>query len=205
MNANVSAFLRQENARLQEENQDLKAEVQSLREFVNSVDSLFKATDRFEDDSALLPFLTEALRHAMSLLDARDGSLLLHDDETNELEFVIALGEVGDKLIGVRIPADAGIAGWVFKNVKPTLVRDVQLDPRFYGNIDRDFMFRTLSMAAVPLVGKRKVYGIIEVLNSRADEPFAEKDVALLTLLCRAAGEALATIESLPASAVQAR
>jgi GAF domain-containing protein len=83
----------------------------------------------------------------------------------------------------------------VVKHAKPALVRDARTDVRFSHLVDETFKFTTQSIAAAPLIGNRKVYGLIEVLNQSGDNPFSESDLALLSLMCRAAGQALAEIE----------
>lgn len=195
---NPSAFLQRENQRLMDENRALNEEVQNLRNFVAALTHLYDAADKFHNDSELFPTLRTILLRAMHILNAPDGSLLLLDDETNELVFVIVEGSLSTKLTNHRIPADEGVAGWVVKHSQPTLVRNTQLDPRFSSKIDTSFTFKTQSIAAAPLIGDRKVYGVIEVLNQPGTEPFSDSDLALLQLLCRAAGEALALIDRLP-------
>jgi GAF domain-containing protein len=195
MVTNPMAVMRRENARLQEENERLQLELRNLREFVQILNDLTLKTRSLGSDQELLPLLETIFQKAMSLVNAPDGSLMLLDDETNELAFVVVKGSLAANLIGYRIPADEGIAGWVVKNAEPTLVRDVRRDARFSHNIDDQFTFRTQSIAAAPLIGDRKVYGVIETLNQPGDEPFSENDLALLGLLCRFAGEALADIE----------
>src|SRR5690606_15357430 len=101
----------------------------------------------------------------MKLLNAPDGTLALVDDETDELDFVIVNGALSEELTDHRIPKTEGIAGWVVRNAKPTLVRDVRLDQRFYTGVDDRFSFKTQSIAAAPLIGDGKVYGLVEVLN----------------------------------------
>jgi GAF domain-containing protein len=120
---------------------------------------------------------------------------MLLDDETNELAFMLVKGSLAADLKGYRIPANEGIAGWVIQQAEPTLVRDVRRDQRFSNTVDEAFKFRTQSIAAAPLIGDGKVYGLIEALNQPGDEPFSDSDLALLGLLCRFAGEALADIE----------
>ncbi|RMG86452.1 MAG: GAF domain-containing protein [Chloroflexi bacterium] len=186
--------VQRENARLHIENRQLKEEVRNLRAFVNMLNDLHHAGERVTDDTQLLPLLRRILRQAMKLLDAPDGSLLLLDEETNELVFVVVYGIMEDQLINYRIPADEGIAGWVIRNRRSTLVPNVRVDMRFYHQIDEEFKFNTQSIAAAPLIGDRHVYGVIEALNRPGDKPFTEEDVALLELLCRAAGELLADI-----------
>ena len=188
-----SDYIQRESARLRDENQELKEEVRSLREFVRILNSLY--SHKFEGNDELIPFLNDIVLKVMKLLQAPDGSLALLDEESNELVFVIVHGKLSAELTGYRFPANEGIAGWVMQNRKPTLVRNVQTDPHFSNSVDTDFTFHTQSIAAAPLIGDLKVYGLIEVLNQKSDVPFSEEDLALLNLLCRAAGEALADLE----------
>ncbi len=195
MVTNPMAVMRRENARLLEENEHLQVELRNLREFVKSLNDLTLSAKNVTSDDELLRLMETIFYKALSLVNAPDGSLMLLDDETNELAFVLVKGSLESNLIGYRIPADEGIAGWVVQNAEPTLVRDVRRDPRFSNTIDDQFTFRTQSIAAAPLIGDRKVYGLIETLNQPGDQPFSESDLALLGLLCRFAGEALADVE----------
>jgi GAF domain-containing protein len=190
-----TSFIQQENARLKVDNETLQAELRALREFVRILNDLAESSSKFQSDSELLPLLNDILKKALNLLNAPDGSLLLLDEEQNELVFVIVHGAIAADLSGFRIPANQGIAGWVVQNGSSCLVRDVKRDARFSHMVDEEFKFRTQSITAAPIIGDGKVYGLIEALNQPGDEPFSENDLALLRLLCRAAGEALADIE----------
>lgn len=196
MSINATAFIQQENARLKTENQELTEEIHALREFVKILAELREVSETIKTDSELAPFLRTVLTNAMKLVDAPDGSLILFDDEKNELEFLLVHGSVANDLVGHRIPADEGIAGWVITKRMPTLVRDVKRDPRFSHLVDDAFKFTTRSIAAAPIIGDQKLYGLIEALNQPGDEPFSEKDLSLLELVCWIAGEALANIET---------
>lgn len=195
MNTNPSAFLRSENTRLQDENKVLKKEVRSLRDFVQVLDELYGKGAEIKGDEELLPLLNHILKQSLAILDAPDGSLMLLDTEKNELAFVLVNGEIADDLVGYRIPADHGIAGWVVQNGKSALVPDVRRDNRFSHLIDETFKFRTQSILATPLIGRGRILGVIEVLNQPGDDPFSEHDLALISLLCRVVGERLADIE----------
>jgi GAF domain-containing protein len=195
MVTNPVAVMRRENARLQTENEKLQDELRNLREFVQILNDLTTSTKAVTSDEQLLPMLEKIFIKALKMLNAPDGSMLILDDETNELAFVLVKGSLAANLMGYRIPANSGIAGWVIGHAEPTLVRDVRRDPRFSNMVDDQFTFRTQSIAAAPLVGDRKVYGVMEALNQPGDEPFSESDLALLGLLCRFVGEALADIE----------
>ena len=195
MSSDPTAFLRKENTRLKDENEALRKEVSALREFVQLLDKLGVVAKTFQNNDELLPLLREILEKSLRLLNAPDGSLALLDDASDELVFVLVHGTLGADLQGFRLPADEGIAGWVIKNREPVLVRDVRHDSRFSQSIDDQFKFKTLSIAAAPLISGEKVLGVIEVLNQPGDNPFSEFDLALLDLVCRAAGNALAHIE----------
>ncbi|MEM9955577.1 MAG: GAF domain-containing protein [Chloroflexota bacterium] len=194
---NPNNFRTQEIKRIKGENDSLKQELHSLRTFVQALDRLYDSADAFKDDSELMNFLAETLSSAMQILNAPDGTLALVDEDEDQIEFVIVQGELSDELTGHRIPRTEGIAGWVIRNAKATMVRDVRRDQRFYTEVDNRFSFKTQSIAAAPLIGDGKIYGLVEVLNQPGDEPFSEGDMGILKLFCRAAGDALAKIDKM--------
>ena len=165
MVTNTVAVMQRENARLQADNQSLQVELTQHRNFVEILKVLTDASGQVMGDEALLPLLRRAFQMSMDLLNAPEGSLLLLDEETNELQFVLVRGALAENLLHYRISAEEGIAGWVIQNARPALVRDVRHDPRFSQTIDEEFKFRTQSIAAVPLIGDGKVFGVMEALN----------------------------------------
>jgi|SRR5690606_37477968 len=196
MVTNTTAVLQRENARLQSETQALQKELTELRNFVEILNGLASASANMTGDDALFPLLHRAFQSAMDLLNAPEGSLLLLDEETNELKFVLVKGALAEHLLNYRIPADEGIAGWVIQHRSPALVRDVRHDSRFSHTIDDEFKFRTQSIAAVPVIGAGRILGVMEALNQPVDEPFSELDLTLLNLICRFMGELLVDIDS---------
>ncbi len=191
----VSTLLQRETMRLQDENRALQTEVVSLRDFVRAISELYEAADHFEDDSQLYPLLNRILKQALLLCNAPDGSLALLDDDTNELVFIMVQGKLSEQMLNYRMPSTEGIVGWVMQHHEPALVRNVKTDLRFSNRIDQSFTFNTQSILAVPLIGDGKVFGVVEVLNQPGDQPFSDSDVALMNLLCRAAGQVLAYVD----------
>ena len=79
-----------------------------------------------ESFRALLSAIVEVAR---SIFGATASSILLLDEETEELVFEAVVGEGEDTLLGTRFPAGTGIAGWVLATRTPLVIEDVQQRP----------------------------------------------------------------------------
>ena len=118
-------------------------------------------------------------------------SLLLFDENTNDLYFEIVVGEVSNKIKDIRIKLGEGIAGWVALHGQPLLVPDVNQDPRFLQKIDKISHFSTESIVAVPMKSKDKVLGVIELINNNELNPLGKRDLEILTTVADYAAIAL--------------
>jgi GAF domain-containing protein len=184
--------LRREVTRLKEENQNLREEIVSLREYLHALTSLLDAIDELDPHAEVMSLLERILSKGMAVTAAKDGSLLVLDEESKELVFVLARGEVSPlRLIGHRIPPGKGIAGWVAEKGQPAIVNNARRDNRFYAGVDDAFKFQTNSVLAVPIIGEGRVLGVVEVLNKSNGKAFEAADQNLLVLLCRFAGDVL--------------
>jgi two-component system, NtrC family, sensor kinase len=138
-----------------------------IRELANE---FTKRTDLDE----LIPFVVEQLREK---LPANGVSLLLLDEARNELEFAYnsqGNAKTGQRLPGVRMPADRGVAGAVLRQRTPELIAN---------EIDRKTGMSTGSLLAVPLlVGERRL-GVIEAVRLSGEYGFTEADMAMLEQL----------------------
>src|SRR5208283_944090 len=72
-------------------------------------------------------------------------SLLMVDEELNELYFAIAVGNASESLKNVRLKVGEGIAGWVAKHGEKLISNDVDHDPRFAKRIDEATKWETRS------------------------------------------------------------
>lgn len=188
-------YLKHEVTRLTEENRTLKEEVVSLRQYLDALNSLARAVEEMNPSQEVMALLDRLLYNAVGVINAEAGSLLVVDDETQDLVFVISHGSVPhEKLAGIRIPAGKGIAGWVAAHNKPTIVNNTAGDARFFSGVDTRVSYTTNSVLAVPIAGRSGVLGVVEVLNKRSSLPFTQTDQTLLSLLCKFAGEVLSEI-----------
>ena len=125
--------------------------------------------------------LTTIVSKAMELLNAEAGSLLLVDEQHNELVFEVTLGPAAPDLRGTRLPFGAGIVGVVAQTRLPQIVNEAQHDSRWLRDVDKSTTFVTQALLAVPMVVKDKVTGVLELLNKRGTDNFTEDDQNLLT------------------------
>lgn len=184
-------LLRRECACLKDDNRLLSEEVRALRRYISALQRLQETVQRFAPEQDILILLDETLDCALELMDAADGSLLLLDEESDELVFVLTRGRASEELPGYRFDRDLGIAGWVVENAEPAIVHNVRADPRFMPEVDEYLGYRTRNLIAVPLVTRGRVLGVIEVLNKRGREDFSEDDASLLSILATLAASAL--------------
>ncbi len=113
-----------------------------------------------------------------AVMGTERGTVFLFDENTNTLWSLVASG-MGKDLI--RIPADKGVAGWVFQQGQAALINDAYVDPRFYPDVDRETGFRTRNILCVPLINRsHRRIGALQALNKNGGE-FTGADVELLT------------------------
>jgi GAF domain-containing protein len=194
--AQLVRFLQQENARLQEENRILQEQNRALHRYMDALQDLYLATQRITSEKNLLDLLDEILYDAMVVLRAEDGSLLLVDEETDELVFAVVHGDIRGELRGYRIGGDIGIAGWVATEGEPAIVDHPSQDWRFSPQIDEAFGFVTRSILCVPMLTRGKLVGVIELLNKYNGNKFIETDATLLSILAHVAATALDDMRS---------
>lgn len=188
-------FLQQENTRLQEENKVLREDSLAFRHYMEALNDLYWAAQRITSEENLFNLLDQILHNAMGVLRAEGGSLLLLDEETDELMFVLVHGDIRNQLRGYRIKSDTGIAGWVATQREPLIVNNPRQDSRFSLDIDEEFSFVTRSILCVPMIARGKLIGVIELLNKRDDE-FSEADATLLLILGQVAAIALEEMQT---------
>jgi Nif-specific regulatory protein len=127
------------------------------------------------------------------LMDSEYVSIILHDPRTDELyfrSFDDLSEENSERLHEIRLPADAGIAGSVFKSGNPELVLDACSEPRHYKGVDDSTGYRTQSLIATPLLTNGKIIGVVEACN-KIEGSFDQRDLDFLTMISNTVAMAL--------------
>ncbi len=124
--------------------------------------------------------LDNLMQMVARLLGPENWSLMLLDDDKQELYFEIVVGEAAAAIRHMRLPVGEGIAGWVAAERRPLVVPRVADDERFCDRMDRASEFKTESILAVPLEYAGKVLGVIEMVSSAQERRFTAADLTLL-------------------------
>jgi diguanylate cyclase (GGDEF)-like protein len=122
-------------------------------------------------------------------------SLLMVDEEKEELYFAIAIGNAAETLKNVRLKVGEGIAGWVARHGERLVVPDVMSDPRFARRIDEMTEWQTRSIICIPLRSKHRVLGVIQLVNVDMNG-FGEAELFFLQSLCDYAAIAIENARS---------
>ncbi len=140
-----------------------------LKKKVEALKVLTETSPVISSTLDLQELMTIVMEKAKGVMNAEACSILLYNKETKKLEFEVALGgeDSTSALLKKKIILDMGqgIAGWVAKNKKLLVIKDVKNDKRFFQDADKMTGFITKSIIAVPLIGRRGLIGVAEIIN----------------------------------------
>jgi GAF domain-containing protein len=141
-----------------------------------------------ESFQALLGAIVEVAR---AIFGAKASSILLLDEDSEELVFEAVVGEGEESLLGMRFPADHGIAGWVLATRTPLVIEDVRQDPRFASDVAEGTGYVPSGLMAAPLLHEDAVVGVLEVLDRPEQSHFSLQEMDLLGLFANQAAIAV--------------
>ncbi|MEI2689121.1 MAG: GAF domain-containing protein [Anaerolineae bacterium] len=138
----------------------------------------------------VLKFTTKVAANA---LGAEGSALLLVDQKTNEVAFVIVHGEIAFPWRGQRAPLGSGVIGLVVRTGQPQIVNQISTETIFASPREDDSGAKPHTMLCAPLQVKEETLGVLLVLNREGGQGFNAEDLDWLTAL---AGQASVAIEN---------
>ena len=136
-------------------------------------------------------FLQSIINEATELTNSELASILEYDETAEELRFLAVHWFQQDVLRPLGVPLEDSAAGWVYRKGQPLIIQDVKVDKRHFKVIDRVTKHVTHSLAAVPLVVRGEVVGVLEALNKKDEAHYTEEDLTILATLAALAAQAM--------------
>jgi GAF domain-containing protein len=138
--------------------------------------------------SQLLGMIVETAAH---IIDAQAASLLLVDEQNQELVFEVTLGQKASDVKKLRVPLGHGIAGLVAVTGQPMATSGGQHDPRQAVDIAERVGYMPETILCMPLFHHDKVIGVLELLDKRGAQSFTPADMDALGLFANQAAVAI--------------
>jgi GAF domain-containing protein len=135
--------------------------------------------------------LTAIVQVARAIFGAQASSIMLLDEDTDELVFEAVARQEEQHLVGKRFPSSTGVAGWVLVTRQPLVLEDVQQDPRFAKGVAEDTGYVPKGLMAVPLLNDEDALGVLQVLDRPQNSRFSLQEMELLGLFANQAAIAL--------------
>src|SRR5437763_7378649 len=139
------------------------AKIQAAVDSINLADSLAAPIRQAIDD---------VLQIAAETVGSADASVLIRDGRDGGLRFLVAVSELEEALLKIRIPPGKGIAGLVFSSGQPMAVSDVSSEGSFWSGADEAVGFKTVTLLATPLRSGNETIGVLEFVNRPGEPPY---------------------------------
>lgn len=153
---------------------------------------LHQALDRKFDRFASVLELTGTMTHirnyetllqaildkSADLLKAEQGSLMLLDQETDDLLVEAKRGNLEHVMGKIRINRGEGIAGRVAEHGEAILVENLENDPRVKQQNRKQY--KTRSFVSVPIKIDDRIIGVLNLSDKTSGEVFDEEDLKLV-------------------------
>jgi GAF domain-containing protein len=100
------------------------------------------------------------------------------NETAGELEWVASSGTGADRIVGIRMPLHAGLAGYAVSAGETLAIEDVRRDPRFAVDVAETVGYIPNSILAAPVESGDRVLGVFEVLDRTQPAGAAALDLA---------------------------
>lgn len=174
-----SKKLKEELVILNKERQRLTKELSALKLIISEINSTL-------DLDRVLDLI---IHKGIQIVKAERGSVMLFDHKKEELYIKSSVRLSKKTVSAVRIKPGEGIAGWVFKEDKPLLIKEGAKDPRFKKFKEEEEELK--SVISVPLKIKNKVIGVITADDKREGDFFSIDDLNLFSTFANQAAIAI--------------
>jgi signal transduction histidine kinase len=164
-----------------------EAQKASLRKALQQADRRNRELERLRHLAGTLlagadldSLVKEVAQTAAELLEADSGAVTLVVEEGRFLRVLAASGPL-EPAVGLLVPVDDTLLGWVVSHDAPLMSDDMDADPRSHHF--PALAVRLKTAAIVPLRSADFTVGTVSVYNRRDGQPFSDHDLRLLQIL----------------------
>jgi GAF domain-containing protein len=142
-------------------------------------------------DEAYASLLKSVVEVARAIFGAKASSIMLLDEDTDELVFAAVAGEGEESLVGTRFPSSTGVAGWTLVTRQALVIEDLTNDPRHARAVAEGTGYVPKGIMSVPLLADERALGVLQVLDRPRRPGFSLQEMDLLGLFANQAAIAV--------------
>lgn len=163
----------------------------NLKEKIKNLSLVFGVGQDIASCIKLDDVLQTVVNRVVNVMELEICSVLLINEEAEELEIYCASGLSDEVIQNTRIKLGEKISGWVAQRNEAILVENIESNTVFSKQSSEKYY--TKSFISAPIAAKGKVMGVININNKKSKESFVEDD---LNLIKGIANEAAIAIEN---------
>lgn len=156
-----------------------------VRKRATEMGALFSIGTAINSELERNQVLQRVLDHSIELLDCTQGSIMLLNEETQELSIEVACGLSEEVVNSVRLRLGEGIAGQVAQNGKPLLLQKGEQHRESRSTREKH------SALSVPLLVRERVTGVINISARRDGGNFSDEHLHLMVTMANQAAIAI--------------
>lgn len=164
----------------------------TLKQHATRMALLYRTATRLNASLDLETVLSSLLQEVENLFNTIGGEVWLVDTKNKMLVCLSASHSYQQSVIGKQMPLTEGLAGATIAEKKTLVVKNAAADPRYRPLFDAEYARRVYTVANVPLHGRNRIIGVIQIGTERGNA-FSEDDIQFLEAL---AGVAAIAIEN---------
>jgi len=168
--------------------------VMATNERIDHLERLLEVVRGLTTAPDLDSFLQTIIAEASEMTESELASILEYDAEAKELRFLSTIWFDRDVLRPMGVPLEGSVAGEVFRKGQPLIIQDTKADQRHFKVVDHVTKHETRSLAAVPIMVRGEIIGVLEALNKRDDAHYTEEDLTILATLAALAAQAMQNV-----------
>jgi len=171
---------------------DYSTLLKEYRGRIKKLSDCLKVTALINSELNYSSLLKNIMHIAQVSIDAEGCSLLLYDDERENLYFQVAESKGAGRILrGKPVKKGVGIAGTVAASGKSMLIEDAYSNPLFSADYDKSTGFKTKTILAIPLKFRKEVIGVTMLVNKKDGSSFTAEDQFILEAISHSASVAI--------------